>query len=97
MCWRFRATRSLVIGIEQIAIDPNLLKNKFGRFLYRADLSTILVHLHVKGAHKLVPRPRGFDWLNVSYQDGQVFRRNEDLDAARHAGLASDEACTLEG
>ena len=45
----------------------------------------------------LVPRHRGFDWLDVSYQDRQVFGRNEDLDAARHAGLASDQTCTLKG
>jgi hypothetical protein len=44
-----------------------------------------------------VPRHRGFDWLDVSYQDRQVFGRNEDLDAARHAGLASDQTCTLKG
>ena len=45
----------------------------------------------------LVPRHRGFDRLDVSEQDGQVFGRHEDLDAARYAGLASDETCTFEG
>ena len=35
--------------------------------------------------------------MDVSEQDGQVFGRHEDLDAARYAGLASDETCTFEG
>lgn len=45
----------------------------------------------------LVPRHRGFDRLDVGLQDGYVLGRDEDLDAARDAGLASDEASAFEG
>ena len=45
----------------------------------------------------LVPRRRGFDGLIVSEQGGQMLWRDEDFDAARYAGLASDEACAFQG
>lgn len=45
----------------------------------------------------LVPRHRGFDWLDVCVQDGQVLWRNQNLDAARDTGLAADEASAFEG
>jgi hypothetical protein len=35
--------------------------------------------------------------LDVSQQDGQIFWRDEDLDAARYAWLASDEAFAFAG
>jgi hypothetical protein len=35
--------------------------------------------------------------LDAGLQDGQILGGDEDLDAARHAGLSSDEACALEG
>ena len=48
-------------------------------------------------ATSLVPRHRGFDWLDVCVQDGQVLWRNQNLDAARDTGLAADEASAFEG
>jgi hypothetical protein len=52
---------------------------------------------HMDRATVLVPRHRGFDRLDVGLQDGYVLGRDEDLDAARDAGLASDEASAFEG
>lgn len=45
----------------------------------------------------LVPRHRGFDRLDVGFQEWQVLGRHEDFDAARDPGLSADEASAFEG
>src|SRR6516164_77232 len=39
-------------GHEQLAIDPDLLRDEFRRVLDLRDLLAVLVHLHVERAHQ---------------------------------------------
>ena len=95
--WFGRAVQEVfvdqVAAVLRYCIRPLIGASVPGHHGYQRAYDLILG----QASNGLVPRRRGFDGLIVSEQGGQMLWRDEDFDAARYAGLASDEACAFQG